>query len=107
MTGLCESGDAIADAAMDLIAEILEVEEPELMHTHLVRRCQAQPERMAQLLMCLAIWSSAATTGAMRDATQQVLIQRARARLMSVGDEAEYMRLVQDADRANGKARAS
>lgn len=95
------SEEAITDAALDLIAEVIEVEEPHLMHAHLARRCAAQPERMAQLVMCLAIWSSASTTQALTAAADQIGIQRARARLVAnVGDEREYIRRVQQAVRA-------
>lgn len=102
------TGDDIVEAALDLIDEVLDVETPDLMHAHLVRRCTAQPERTAQLLMCLAFWASAVPTSKLTSVVHDVTIERARDRLKAgVGDEAAYIRAVQEADRAKRGAHAS
>lgn len=63
--------DQLAADALQLIEDIREVD-PARSFNHLTVRCQRDPERMAQVVMCLAIWMDP-------DTKLSVLTERAEA----------------------------
>lgn len=63
--------DQLAADALQLVEDIREVD-PGRSFAHLALRCQRDPERMAQVVMCLAIWMDP-------DTPLSVLGQRAEA----------------------------
>lgn len=74
----------IADAALDLIDEIRDVLDPQYMHTTIMHRFHAQPEAMAQVLMCLAVWSSEVDVSQVDEIVSRRAIERVRDRLPKV-----------------------
>lgn len=63
--------DQLAADALQLVEDIRDVD-PDRSFAHLTVRCQRDPERMAQVVMCLAIWMDP-------DVSLSVLGQRAEA----------------------------
>lgn len=63
--------DQLAADALQLVEDIRDIE-PGRSFAHLTVRCQRDPERMAQVVMCLAIWMDP-------DTTLSVLAERAAA----------------------------
>lgn len=63
--------DQLATDSLALVQDI-QAMEPARSFAHLTVRCQHDPERMAQVLMCLAIWMDP-------DVTLSVLAARAEA----------------------------
>ena len=89
--------DKIVTAAMDLIDEVFDVEDPHLMLRLLMHRMTVQPDNMAQLVMCLAIWASAVPRSGLYETANEVAVERARNRLKAgIGDIDEYLALVQE-----------
>lgn len=84
----------IANAALDLVDEIHDVEEAQLMHRMIMYRFQTQPEAMAQIIMCLAFWVGGASSAVLDDTTSTLAIERCR-QLLVAGklSESEYMRV--------------
>lgn len=71
----------IADAALDLIDEIRDVVAPVVMHQMVMHRFRAQPESMAQIMMCLAVWASEVDVAKLDEISSRRAIERVRARL--------------------------
>lgn len=71
----------IANAALDLIDEIIDVVDPEQMHRIVMHRFRAQPEAMAQVTMCLAIWASEVNRGDLDEISSRRALERLRDRL--------------------------
>lgn len=71
----------IADAALDLIDEIRDVVDPVVMHQMVMHRFRAQPESMAQILMCLAVWASEVDVAKLDEISMRRAIERVRDRL--------------------------
>ena len=63
--------DELAADVLQLVEDVQETDR-DRSFTHLTLRCQRDPERMAQVLMCLAIWMDPETP-------VSVLAQRAEA----------------------------
>lgn len=97
MSGMYSDTEQVVDAAIDLIDEVFDVESPDFMLTQLVHRFGTQPERMAQIVMCLAFWASAVPRSGLYEVTNDVAIERARNRLKAGIDGMDsYMELVQE-----------
>lgn len=89
--------EQVVEAAIDLIDEVVDVDAPDEMLRHIVHRFGTQPERMAQIMMCLAIWASGVPRSALYQVANDLVIERARDRLKAgVGDMDSYMALVQE-----------
>ncbi|MGC5249608.1 hypothetical protein ACPXB3_22100 [Gordonia sp. DT219] len=97
MTGMYSDTEQVVDATIDLIDEIFDVESPNFMLDQIVHRFSTQPERMAQIVMCLGFWASAVPRSGLYEVTNDVAIERARNRLKSdIGGMDAYMELVQE-----------
>lgn len=89
--------EQVVEASIDLMDEVVDVDEPTEMLRHIVHRFGTQPERMAQIVMCLSIWASGVPRSGLYKAANDLVIERARDRLKAgVGDIDAYMRVVQD-----------
>lgn len=88
----------IADATHDLVAEIHDVENARFMHATIMHRFRAQPEAMAQMVMCLAFWVGAAPMAVLDDTTGMLAVERCR-EMLKAGklSESEYMRVARTA----------
>lgn len=71
----------IANAALDLIDEIIDVVDAGQMHRVVMHRFRAQPEAMAQITMCLAIWASEVNRGDLDVISSRRALERLRDRL--------------------------
>lgn len=82
----------IANAALDLVDEVHDVEDARMMHQLLMHRFSTQPEAMAQVVMCMAFWVGGASTAVLDDTTSSLAIERCR-QLLIAGklSESEYM----------------
>lgn len=89
--------EQVVEASIDLMDEVVDVDGPTEMLRHIVHRFGTQPERMAQIVMCLSIWASGVPRSGLYKAANDLVIERARDRLKAgVGDIDAYMRVVQD-----------
>lgn len=92
----------IADAALDLIDEVHDVTDPRVMHAQIVKRFATQPDRMAQILMCLAFWAASVPINKLDDHTGSLAVERLGI-LLTSGDVdriAEYLEARVDLDAA-------
>ncbi|WP_287004612.1 MULTISPECIES: hypothetical protein [Gordonia] len=89
--------EQVVEASIDLMDEVVDVDEPTEMLRHIVHRFGTQPDRMAQIVMCLSIWASGVPRSGLYRAANDLVIERARDRLKAgVGDIDAYMRVVQE-----------
>lgn len=68
----------IADATLEFIDEVLDVEDARFMHTTIVHRFTTQPEKMAQIMMCLTFWASMVEPEQRVSATGRLAVERVR-----------------------------
>ena len=73
-----EDHNKIAIAALDLAEQVRE-RGPAELYRHLTYQCVRDPERMAQILMCLAIWLDP-TTSTLQLARRAEAVVRCRVR---------------------------
>ncbi|EAS0269340.1 hypothetical protein E7939_21855 [Salmonella enterica] len=71
----------IYNTALDFIDEVRDVVDPVFMHRIIMHRFGTQPEVMAQIMMCLAIWSSEVDVNELDSISSRRAMDRARDRL--------------------------
>lgn len=88
------TGRDIADATLDLVDEIHDVENGRFMHATIMHRFQTRPEAMAQMLMTMAFWVGAASIAVLDDTTGMIAVERCRKQLEAGKlNESEFMRV--------------
>ncbi|GAC71082.1 hypothetical protein [Gordonia soli] len=74
----------IAEAAMDLVDELVDVESPDVMLLQIAHRFQTQSARMAQIVMCLGFWAADVPFETLNARTGRIAVSRVRS-LMAAG----------------------
>ena len=76
-----QTPEDIANASLDLIDEVRDVLDQHYMHAMVMHRFRAQPEAMAQILMCLAVWASEVDVHQLGEIAHRRAVDRARDRM--------------------------